>query len=196
MCPHRGSRVNTRRGSKTGGLPVRSTVCTCVCVWVVCVYLCSCQALWPITRSPAFRWFTIVEIPFLTYTTLLFQRPDPSSTTELHQLLISLLQRKKKGGGDKDIKLYIYSLPPEKLHRTLCAVQKSVINMSMDAWPVWRWVSYQVSTASFDWAFPQESPDHPMPNTNIPRIKTIVVFQFHFWAKARRFSLKLLSFVA
>ena len=76
-------------------------VCACVCVWVVCVYLCSCQALWPITRSPAFRWFTIVEIPFLTYTTLLFQRPDPSSTTELHQLLISLLQRKKRGGGQR-----------------------------------------------------------------------------------------------
>ena len=190
MCPHRGSRVNTRRGSKTGGLPVRGT-CVDVCVLVGCVCL-------PVFVSSLvanytkfcfsvvyYSWDYLLDVYDFTLST-----PGPFINDRTSSTTYLSASEKKEGGGDKDIKLYIYSLPPEKLHRTLCAVQKSVINTRVDARSVWRWVSYQVSTASFDWVFLQKSPRSSHAEYDINRTKTIVVFQFHFWANARGFPSK------
>ena len=101
----------------------RVCVCTCVCRQT-CVCACTAggpcfrvEVLWPIARS-ALRWFTMVEILFLTCTTCSFnlrnlhQLLDCSLNAELHQLVGPLLGQRGRGGGTMSLKLYIYSRPP------------------------------------------------------------------------------------
>ena len=167
-----------------------------MCLWVVCVYLCSCQALWPITRSPAFRWFTIVEIPFLTYTTLLFQRPDPSSTTELHQLLISLLQRKKKGGGTKILNCIFIVYHRKSFivrsvrSRSPSSTRELMHGLSGDESHI-KYQLLQLTEPSN-----RKVLDHPMPNTTSIGQRPLSYSSFIFELTREGFPPNLLNFVA